>query len=240
VRAPLVLLLAALGPAGCQNVLGLAPVTVAPDADPAGPIAYYKMDGFGPSNTTAPDETGHHEGFFTGGMPAIDPAGRLGAAYTFDGQGELLHIPYAAELQSPELTVSIWIEIDAAGASAACFINQLLPDGGDTWQICLDAGYLDFLAEATPTAQFVAASPIDLGAWRNVALVLHDGEMIGYYDGLRVGSIPVAPVYQANEDIVLGGDIDQTVIAPLTGSLDELRIFGRAMSDAEIAALASR
>lgn len=240
-RTPIVLLLAVLASAGCQDVLGLAPVTAAADADPNGPIAYYKMDGFGPSNTSAPDETGRHDGFFSGGMPALDPAGRFGAAYAFDGQGELFHIPYAAELQRPELTVSIWLRVDAAGAAAgACFINQLLPDGGDTWQICLTTGYLSFLAEATPTAEFTTTSPVDDGVWRNVTVVLHQGQMIGYYDGLRIGSTPVTPVYDANEDIVLGGDIDQTVIAPLSGSLDELKIFDRALSDTEIAALASR
>lgn len=240
-RTPLVLLLAALALAGCQRVLGLEPLS-APDAGPAGLIAYYKMDEFGASGTSAPDQTGDHDGFFSGGMPAIDPDGRSGSAYAFDGQGELFHIPYAAELQSSELTVSIWLRIDAAAAAAgACFINQLLPNGDDTWQICLGASDLQLLASGTPPIYVTRTSPIDFGVWRNIALVLHDGQIIGYYDGLAFGSAPLTPRYVANQDIVLGGDIDPVgVIAKLTGSLDELKIYDRALSDAEIAALASR
>jgi len=75
--------------------------------------------------------------------------------------------------------------------------------------------------------------------WHHVAGVYAAGTLDAYLDGALVGSAPtIAPVYTA-EPFMIACDRDAAVeIAHFSGNVDEVRLYSRALSAAEIAVLA--
>ena len=91
-----------------------------------------------------------------------------------------------------------------------------------------------FSAGEGPTA-FTLGAPGQLAQWQHLAAVLHHGTMTLYVDGQEVGQKPA------------GGDPEATIRIGslgkkefLSGLIDEVRIWDRALTPAEITAVYQR
>jgi len=81
---------------------------------------------------------------------------------------------------------------------------------------------------------------VDTGHWHHVALWWDGSTKATYFDGHRIASTPNIKIAFDASDITLGSDIDSgtTLVAPLQGQLDDVRIYNRALRDDELLALA--
>jgi hypothetical protein len=101
-------------------------------------------------------------------------------------------------------------------------------------------------AKASPTAPvfsagegeraFTLAAPQTLSRWQHVAAVLHHGSMTVYVDGKEAGSRPV-PAADPEATLHIGSLGKKEF---LSGLLDEVRIYDRSLSAAEITAIYQR
>ena len=158
------------------------------------------------------------------------------------GPGSLLEVPYAVQLDPPELTVEAWVRISA------------YPGGWDPrrWVVCkaahefADTNYSLYIDQANVGAYlnigggqencFTAVSttnPLPLNTWCPVACT-YDGQTLRTYcDGNEVAATQVGrPRTLGNAPLALGGRQDR--YSYFEGDLDEVRIYKRALSADEI------
>ena len=171
-----------------------------------------------------------------------DRAGHPGRAARFDGRTSHVIIPHSDDLAlSADFTLSLWLKLDEA-------TNQMLlakhkANGAPTgwiWVRRLE-GY-DF------EPPYSAASPAltsnaGVGRWAHLVFTLATAPRTYafYVDGVLVGSGPALQTILTTDSTPLYVGTEPTINGALQeflrGSLDEVRVYGRALSPAEVAAL---
>jgi hypothetical protein len=145
----------------------------------------------------------------------------------------------SAALQSDFTTISFWVKPNAFPGSGEVFI---LSNGGwqERWKISLPGhGKPVFTthADGACCSDMDSGTPLTIGTWTHVTMV-HDGAKdLIYFNGVKVNekNAPGAldktryPLGIGYDPIDNGGFFD--------GALDDVQIYNRALSDAEIAAL---
>jgi glucose/arabinose dehydrogenase/chitodextrinase len=214
---------------------GIASATTPNVPAPVGGLvaAYAFNEGSGTTVTDA--SVSGNTGTITGAT--WTPSGRFGAALSFNGVNNLVQIPGSSSLNvSTAMTLEAWIFPTAAQSgwrtimqreATAYFLNSsngngaMLPGGGGTFGV--DIGY----------ASGAVANPVN--AWTHVALT-YDGAMLQLYvNGVLASNVVQTGNIQTNSNpLSIGGN------GPFgeffQGVIDEVRVYNRALSQAEIQA----
>lgn len=211
---------------------------VIPDAPmlPADLLLYYPMDEPIASGTLR-DAAGHRDGQCTGGScPTALEIGLIGGALIFDGD-DMIHIQSPAELDAPtDFTVAMWVGRDGAGP--ACLVGKRAgTTDGNTWQLCIDASNVVTLTSYNGTSNVVTSTPSTLTAsWNHLALTWDASTQTEtfYFGGDLVGSHMATKEWDTGP-LLIGGDVDNdTPTAFFTGVIDDVRVYSRALTAAEI------
>jgi hypothetical protein len=146
-----------------------------------------------------------------------------------------------AELDSANgFTVAVWI--NRTDGFSGCPVNKGYgTTENNSWQACLTAdGMLSFYSEGSATGHAQPSpDPLPAGQWHHVALWWNGTTKATYIDGVRTAQNDLSIAFDA-DDITIGADLDDgNVASPFTGMLDDVRVYNRALSDAEITALQS-
>lgn len=215
-----------------------------------GLVAWYSLDTL--TATTVADDTAHgHDAMCLGACPTV-VTGRVGTALQFAGNGVLL-IQDAPELRlSTGFTVAAWVKFDAlpAPGRVVCAFSQTRPDAYNTWQLCVNSSkQLKFYSHDGRIDQDFTGPELTFGRWSYLAIAWDpvDNREVIYLNGGRTIGPEVAIAFIPG-NIALGGDLyippqtpPQTTTeiadAPMTGVLDDVRIYNRALSDSELDAL---
>ncbi len=168
-----------------------------------------------------------------------DRFGWANSAMSFDGVQDAVTANAADQLNSPQATISFWVNPTAFPGQGEAF---LLSFGGwqERWKISLPShGKPVFTTHSGGAccSDLDSGTPLSLGVWTHVVMV-HDGtEDIIYFDGVRVNS-KSAP-----------GDLDATFYSlgigydPIdkanffNGAIDDVMLFDVALDDAGVAGL---
>ncbi|HEY4179237.1 MAG TPA: LamG domain-containing protein [Kofleriaceae bacterium] len=218
------------------------------DAKPLGPDDYtarFPFDTLEVTNMRYPDESGTRFARCPDPLKCgtIGAGVFLGAAY-FDGNTEL-RITSEAAFETPSAyTISVWVKI-APDLVNACLVSKLVGAAdGNSWQLCETAPdqYLAYASTTGLTNDHLLSTNGSFDVWHHVAL-RWDGSVVRVtVDGssdMDSGDASTAVAFDG-QDIVLGFDVDGGVSANyFTGYLDELRVYNRALSDADVAQLAT-
>jgi hypothetical protein len=220
--------------------------TVAPD--PTGLMLYYKLDG------DATDSSGNnYHGIVNGGAMYVD--GKFGQAIHLDGIDDFVAVQdmnYVG-VGYTEVTVAAWIRTtDSGDGIIASF------DRSEFWRVETNGagggpgqvGWDVWSVTANTYVDTGSTRRVDDGHWHHVAGVFDNGIMTIYIDG---GAEP--PVSSADSTFgrdryvrygFLGANSEASYPPPtgrpdggwFEGDVDELRVYHRALSAAEIAYLA--
>ena len=199
-----------------------------------GRVASYGFDGNGFDDT----DFGNHADVLTAAT-TTDRFGFGHAALLCDGTSSEVTASNAAQLNSGTTTVSFWVKVNSLPANGEAF---LLSYGGwqERWKISLPShGKPVFTTHAGGAccSDMDSGTPLTIGTWTHVTMV-HDGSKdLIYFNGVKVNekNAPGAldktryPLGIGYDPIDNGGFFD--------GALDDVQIYNRALSDAEIAAL---
>jgi hypothetical protein len=237
-----------------------AALALAPLAALAGPstlVAQYTFE-----DCTAADVSGNgNDGILVGNVTC--DAGRTGNGLRFGGLAAPGHvdIPASASLAALDgFTYSLWFKIDAYpsmdgyGQTTDFGIQTLFAKEGDSTGLDLrttrstETGLLSIWAAngrcALPEHRVTpAVGAFGLGEWHMATVTMGAGTLTLYFDGVAAFSMPSADflLNPAMAQVPLRLGIDSGAIwYPLTGVLDDVRVYNRALPAGEVSALFNR
>lgn len=201
-------------------------------ANPAedGLVAYWSFDeGAG---KTATDATGNgHDGEFAGAPKWV--AGKFGTALEFDGVDDHVKVEDDDGLDlTDEVTLMAWFNPSAALTSRRMMVKNnsifVIFDFGN-------ANSVDFLVK--PDNLFAQSKTTDwkVGQWYHFAGTF-DGKTLRVYingqlEGEAANNKPIAP---SNLELWIGGDDNGRPTDWFPGKIDEVRLYDKALSGADI------
>jgi hypothetical protein len=220
-------------------------------------VAYWKLAGDGV------DASGNgHDGTLKAGttarwpdagdppQAATDRYGTAGGALHF-AHGANIEVPYSADFNPDDMTISVWLNTDSLWTSRTQYImsNNIW----DCWKFELPNHGKPYITRKLSDETWIDkdANPVALeaGNWYQVVVTHGDGHVIFYVNGVLavdwddIGTAaPVAADPSVN--LVIGSfkpnDLEWTVETWFTsfhGSLDDIRIYDKALTAAEVTAL---
>ena len=139
------------------------------------------------------------------------------------------------------ITVELWMRTETPDQSDKWMVNTVArADSG--YRLGLSKGRLTWqIPQGAWTHGLVAPDPAPLGRWNHVAATYDNEVMRLYADGKQVAEMPRTGVINpAERDVVLGSYAQGMERAAFRGDLDEVRIYDRPLSAAEIRARSVR
>ncbi len=200
-----------------------------------GLVAQYAFEG------NANDSTGAHPLTVTGAPKYT--AGKVGQAIKLDGVRDFLTSPGTYSL--PTYSVSVWLQVEG-GTGARDILSAY--EGTNRHGILLEitaTGTVRYLHRAplgtSGGRELISGTTYADGAWYHVAIVRSADTMTLYLNGELVGSRTDAiPFDAALSQLTVGVLQHASPSRFFPGSLDELYVYGRDLSAAEVAGLAGR
>ena len=214
-----------------------------PPPPSTGPVGYWKLDE--PSGALAADSSGNgRTGFLLNGP--LHVAGRLGEALYFNGVNEGVSIPHAAVLDAYPMTVSLWMSTTAG--TLGSLVNKYVPASFGGYQVFTSGGNLCawYFRDASNyvwdgSGCTLATPGFNDGQWHHVAFIIDASGGRLFVDGTLRMTQPWTGTPGATTT-TQGLSLAQypgTASPFLPGRLDDVRIYNRALSAADVSSLAN-
>ena len=211
------------------------------DDPAAGMVAHWSLDETG--GGVANDATGFaHDGMLLNAPIRI--SGHDGRAVSFNGVNQSGLVPHTALLDAFPMSLSLWVKTSTAGLAGVA--NKYLASSRSGYQVFLSGGSVcawyfrdasDYVWDGTACS--LQAPGVNDGLWHHVVLVVDAAGGRMYLDGVLRSSrvwtgTPGATVTtQALSLAVYPG----AATGYLPGALDDVRLYGRALSPTEVTSL---
>lgn len=219
------------------TVAGCAPA-------PANLISWWRADG------DASDVTGANPGTLQGGATAT-ATGKVSQAFSFNGSGGYVSLGNPASLKlAGAMTIEGWINPSAGpgpnllAAIMTKWAQNVGPGNSDSyglWIVNRNGTFKLFSAlhKATLGEPNIEGGTIPLNAWSHVAMTFEpsSGQYLLYVNGAEVAAMSSPGDNLANDHEVSIGREESYLNRYFTGLIDELAIYNRALSSAEIQAI---
>ncbi len=207
-----------------------------------GLVGLWSFDGPDVSGTTASDRSGNgNTGTLTNG-PVV-AAGKLGQALSFDGVNDYVSVPDSNSLDLTDaITISAWFY--ARTITDDGIIAKRDYSGGEiaNYQIQLDSSnlYFTFFNGSYRSVNY-PSSNIQLNRWYHVVATYDRSNEKLYVNGVLVASVAQTLAMLANSVPVSIGQVVRPIngggFAPWDGSLDDVRVYNRALGAQEVSDL---
>ena len=215
----------------------------------AGLVAYY------PFNDNANDESGHgHDGINHGAVPTMDRFGNANTAYYFNGQGggQYVEIPASSELDNRDFAICAWIKpqgpyTDWPGGTV---IDRLWSDWdsnstSDVLSLYIDQTskptiYYNFDGQEGMSSQeyFSLSWAAPINAWFHLCVCKSGAQINSFVNGAITAVWTLSAdqnPYANSAQWLIGSQMDYGHIwMPFRGSIDDVRIYNRALSASEV------
>jgi hypothetical protein len=218
-------------------------VTVANITTSAGPIGYWTLDDG--TGTTAADSSGNgNAGTLVNGPTWT--TGKIGGALSFNGVNQYVTIPSAAALNAYPLTVAVWMNTSTTTGLQGV-VNKYAPGSLNGYQVFLNAGSLcawyfkdtsNYVWDGTGCT--LATPGYANGLWHHVAFVVDASGGSLYVDGVLKATqlwTGVPGATSTAQPLDLAVYPGAAGVPYLSGSLDDVRTYNRALSATEVLGL---
>jgi len=204
-------------------------------------VGHWKLDdGLG---TTAVDATGNgHDGTLMGNPQWVE--GYLDGGLQFSGSPDKVDIPYSADLNPEnEYSVSVWVNLDPAGSNYRSPVTSR-DDGPQAGYIiyCTPANTWQFWTGSAAGGWNQAGSPdVELGQWTHVAISYLGGAKKLYINGELAGESNDTMALNTAQVLRIGaGATEGNGNYFFQGTIDDVRVYNHALTEAELAELSAR
>ena len=207
---------------------------------PSNLIAYYSMDE-NRIDTLFDASVNGNNGVFENGTTTS--AGFLGNALAFDGIDDFVQFSASPsfDIASGVVSVSAWVKMDYLPTEMTQPFGPVFDSQGDQYVIYADRGNKELRFKATTSGG--AARPgipqADLmtGQWINVVGVYDGTNAMVYLNGVKKGVLPLTGTINAGQVAMLGKSGTAGTPAYLQGNIDNVAVFDKALSEAEVLAM---
>ena len=168
--------------------------------------------------------------------PTFTSSGKFNGAYHFNGSN-YLEITRNSSLEPKKtLTLAAWVKLDAATPSAEEWVISRKQWSSDTFGYALGLTSTGGILFGAASKEIYSPLYSDWNSYHYIAATYSSGAVTIYRDGVKVGSgtVPTSLTYGTAQDVFIGSAKATTY--PFKGAIDEVRIYNRALSAAEIAA----
>ena len=197
-------------------------------------VALYSLD------YDAIDAGGLYDGTPTDVEFGVD--GQINYGARFNGSSSYIDIDNISGISgtSSSVSISAWFNFD--GTSGDRFIISLRD--GCLAEIGFNAGYsprkLEFkIYDGANKTVLVDETSITNGQWHHVCLTAESGGLLtAYLDGVSQGTTSIGTISNTTQHNTIGGyNISGTVFGYFDGSIDQVRLFSKALSSDEVSIL---
>jgi len=192
-------------------------------------VAYY------PFNGNAKDMSGNgNDGQAVGLKFIADRHGKLGKACEFDGVKNFVFIEHKTQINSNNITVVAWIKISQDTPKQ---VSILSGPNEDIFFGVSSNHHLRVSRTGPGSGHVESLSLLSSNIWHMVAMS-YDGNILRFYlngnlDGLKAAKFNLKPSVQKS----IGSSKPDYDEEYFEGSIDDVRIYNRVLSDAEVKAL---
>lgn len=206
-----------------------------------GLVAYY------PFNGNANDESGNgNHGIVSGATLTTDRFGNANSAYYFDGIDDYINIGNSSDFDfgTENFTISLWAYFPTTPAHAKTLIGTW--SGGDVgssgdWFLMGFSGdtniHLAFHDDyvASNHQHLISSNSITVGEWQHYVIIRNGTEVGIYNQGVKT-SVSVDPgvPFSVNTNLLIGFEGNHPTEYHFLGKIDDVHIYKRALSEAEI------
>lgn len=173
-------------------------------------------------------------------------AGVSGQAFAFTGNGHV-RVPSSSlyNVGTGDFSVALWVKFDSMVTNGTGIISRddwpsVSPYKG--WVMNNDSGQVGIVTRNSSSGSYparTAASSFSLGTWYHLAGVRSAGTTKLYVDGSLVASVVEStPIDLSNSATMTIGAVNDG-FQRMSGAIDEVRFYDNALTDSEIANLAS-
>jgi len=212
-------------------------VTLRRETIPAGLLGHWRLDDA--AGATAEDWTGVNDGVYQGEITATE--GPLGNAAVLDGSGDYVALGNPAELDiTGEISLSAWIKPEATDGYRNIIVRgySRSPNG----EVFLRIANGNYQVGSWNGADHLASAAIpaeDIGNWAHLTGVYDGTHWRLYRNGVEIASQEKATGAVAVADGWAIGARATGTGRFFQGEIDEARIYGRGLSEAEVSQLAT-
>jgi len=212
-----------------------------------GLVSYYSCEE-NTTNSTVADDHGSHDGTMVNDennyTSEQSAAGQINNAFDLDGSNDYVDVAHTTDHNiTGDLTVSAWVFHDTSvgadivvtkggGFGLRNYPFSMRITGGDNVAFdSEDASSIDTLITTT--------NPVGLGSWCHIVITRTSGNKEIWVDGSSIVG-PTAEGITATTNtraLQIGRDLESGGADYFDGKIDEVGIWNRALSDADIAAL---
>ncbi|MBN8705529.1 MAG: LamG domain-containing protein [Bacteroidetes bacterium] len=214
---------------GAKNDPGTQPA----DLPSSGLVAWYPLDG-----NAVDGSSNKNDGTIGGGSPAAAPnrKGTAGKATVFNGTTDYFTIPTSSSLESPDtaLTLAVWVNTNALASIWASPLAKSNTSAEALYRI----GYSPYSAYGVFNGMTLTFSgTIEIKSWVFLAITYSKafGKMVFYRNGEKFGEVAgnITPGTDKKGNLEIGRDTPYAT-EYFNGSIDDLRIYNRALTPEEI------
>jgi len=231
--------------------------TVRPAGYEPGLVARWEFE----AGDVTTDSSGYgHDGTLRNGAAWVD-GGRIGGATYYDGADDLMAVPDSVHINSGthgKRTVAAWMLANDPSISGRKQI--VYEEGGATRGLAIYlhdsrvylGGWNDEANESNWSGTYLSSTNVIAGKWHHVAMVLNGTAVtqpdafVAYLDGIQIGSGEGSQLWGHSDDIGIGGlngstllhDGQPTGTHGFAGKIDDVRVYNRALTAADIDTLA--
>lgn len=199
-----------------------------------GLVGHWKMDGN--ANDSTPFS---HHGTINGALATEDRKNKAGSAMAFNGTSDYIDLGHIQD-GATEFTWSAWVKTSQASVSDAPYnvpviigTTQASGNSKDAL-LTVNQGKLTFYYESTTGSTTVSSpSVINDNSWHHVAVVANTSQITIYVDGVNVNSVSFASM-GINSNGLQIAKANWSSNRFFGGSIDDVRIYGRALSPGEV------
>ena len=174
-----------------------------------------------------------NNGIIYGATSIADRLGNANSAYSFNGADDYVKTADSQSLNiTGDLTISAWIRAKEPGAIIFSNMLEILAHDGYSLRLDFLSGKILFWSG---NATLLGQTPVNTDSWTHVAVTLSGTTATSYVDGVFDASGTVG--------VPTSSGVDQTIGASYTpfyfwnGSIDDVRVYNRALSYSEIGTL---
>ncbi len=222
--------------------LGVSAVVTQP---PSGNVLYWSFDSSADSAGVAQDQSGNNGNGAISGSPA-QVTGKLNQALVFNGVNTSVTMNAFSDEATAfynSITLAAWINTTNTSRVEAIVSKYSAGGSGAGYIFRTDQnGFLEMIFGGsdvtTATVTAIDTTKINDGNWHHVAAVVNIGQNVQFYvDGNLSSTAPIKTIGNGDSwsNLVVGVNPWTDAGNYFTGDIDEVRVYNRALSAAEVA-----
>lgn len=228
--------------AATPNVMVTATIIFQHKSSPANLIAFYKMDEltYSATDTTLADNSGTgNNGGVKNGLALSE--GLVGNGLKFDGVDDYVQFNASPsfDINGNAVSVSVWVKLDYLPADMPYGFGPIFDSDGDEYNLYEDKANNELRFKVT-TANYtaerpgIAGSALKTGEWMHIVGVYNGAQVQIYLNGYLKDSHNLTGNVKTGQVPMLGKSVVNGVPTFFKGGMDNVQVFNRALSSAEI------